>query len=93
MPDISTTHFMEQFVDYYDSLNITPSTKKNTKNTFKGKAFDELIKRPCLCPTMTYMKKDPCSKSLSVLLTLSIFFYRTFEILKIKNYEKLFRKY
>ena len=57
MPDISTTLFMEEFIEYYDYLKFTPSTKKNAKNTFKGKAFDELIKRPCLCPTMTYMRK------------------------------------
>ena len=57
MPDISREQFMEEFIEYYENQKITPSTKKNAKNTFKGKAFDELIRRPCLCPTMTYMRK------------------------------------
>ena len=57
MPDISREQFMEEFIKYYKNQKITPSTKKKTKNAFKGKAFDELIRRPCLCPTMTYIRK------------------------------------
>ena len=85
MPDISTTHFMEQFVDYYDSLNITPSTKKNTKNTFKGKAFDELIKRPCLCPTMTYMSKVSKFQIFIKMIYFNYLILSDIEILKLKN--------
>ena len=57
MPEIDSENYISKFIQYYNNQKFNNSTKKNAVLKFKGKAFDEILKRPCLCPTVTYIRK------------------------------------